>query len=184
MLPETIECSTFRLRPWRHEDADALVRHADNRAVWRNLWDTFPHPYTHADAERWLATAATDPPPEGTYAIEVDGEAAGTVALERGRDIERFSAEIGYWLGEAYWGRGIVSEAVGRVTEVALAEPGLVRVFAPVFGWNARSMRVLERNGYTREGVLRRAGFKDGALIDRVLYARTRDSAHPYVPVP
>lgn len=106
----------------------------------------------------------------------------GTVSLERGRDIERYSAEIGYWLGEAYWGRGIVSEAVGRVTALALAEPDLVRVFAPVFAWNARSMRVLERNGYAREAVLRRAGVKDGVVIDRVVYARTRPSDHPYVP--
>ena len=104
------------------------------------------------------------------------------MSVERRRDIERLSAEVGYWLGEAYWGRGIVSEAVGRVTEVALAEPDLLRLFALAFAWNERSMHVLERNGYVREGVLRRAGYKDGVVIDRVIYGRTRDSAHPYTP--
>ena len=181
MLPAVVECSTFRLRAWAAGDRAALVRHASNRAIWRNLWDAFPHPYTEADADRWLAVAAADPPPEGTYAIDVGGEAVGTVSLARGHDIERYSAEIGYWLGEAHWGRGIMTEAVERVTALALGEPELVRVFAPVFAWNTRSMRVLERNGYVREAVLRRAGVKDGVVIDRVIYARTRLSDHPYV---
>lgn len=171
MLPQVIECSTFRLRRWRHGDAAALVRHADSRAVWRNLWDAFPHPYT-----------AADPPPEGTYAVEVGGEAVGTRSLERRRDIERLSTELGYWLGEAHWGRGIMTEAVGRATELAFARTDLIRVVAPVFAWNARSMRVLVRNGYVREGVLRRAGYKDGVVLDRVIFACTRESAHPYAP--
>ena len=183
MLPAIIECSSFRLRPWRPEDKPTLVRHANNRAISRNLWDAFPHPYTEADANRWLATAAAEPPPPGMYAIEVEGEAAGTISLDRRRDIERLSAEIGYWLGEAYWGRGIMSEAVGRVTELAFAETDLVRIFALVFAWNPRSGRVLERSGHAREGVLRRAGVKDGVVFDRVIYARTRESEHPYVPV-
>jgi RimJ/RimL family protein N-acetyltransferase len=178
-----IDCSTFRLRPWRLTDKTSLVRHADNRNIWRNLWDAFPSPYTEADADRWLALAVADPPIEGVYAIEVDGEAAGTISIERRGDIERYSAEIGYWLGERYWGKGIVSEAVARVTELALSEPDLIRLFAPVFAWNVRSMRVLERNGYAREAVLKRAGYKDGVIIDRVIYAKTRVSPHPYVAV-
>lgn len=183
MLPTVIDCSTFRLRPWRADDRASLLLHADNWAVARTLRDLFPHPYTEADADAWLSFAAADPAPEGIYAIEVDDRAVGCLALERGRDVERLTAEIGYWLGEAYWGRGIVSEAVARVTELAFAEPDLVRIFAPVFGGNARSMRVLERNGYVREAILRRAGFKDGVIFDRVIYARTRESAHPYVEV-
>jgi RimJ/RimL family protein N-acetyltransferase len=181
MLPSVIDCSAFRLRPWRADDRASLLRHADNRAVARTLRDRFPHPYTGADADAWLAYAAAEPAPEGIYAIEVDGEGVGCVALERGNDIARLTAEIGYWLGEAYWGRGIVSEAVARVTELALEEPGLVRIFAPVFAGNVRSMRVLERNGYVREAILRRSGFKDGAVFDRVIYARTRESSHPYI---
>jgi RimJ/RimL family protein N-acetyltransferase len=182
VLPAVIECATCCLRPWRHTDKASLLVHADNPRIARNLRNIFPYPYTADDADRWLAVAAADPWPAGIWTIEVDGEAAGSIGLHRLADVECRSAEIGYWLGEAHWGRGIVSEAVGRVTELALSEPDLVRVFAPVFAWNVASMRVLERNGYTREAVLQRAGFKDGAVFDLVIYARTRESPDPYVP--
>lgn len=183
MLPVTITCANCTLRPWEQADKASLLRHANNRNVWRNLRDIFPHPYTEVHADEWLARAAARPAPEGLYAIAVDAAAVGTIAIHRGSDVDRFSVELGYWLGEEFWGRGIATAAVGRVTEAALAEPDVLRVFAPVFSWNLRSMRVLERNGFVREGVLRRAGFKDGHVIDRVLYARTRESDHPYSPV-
>lgn len=180
MLPPVIECSTFQLRPWVASDLESLLEQANNRNVWRNLRDLFPHPYTVADAHKWLEFA-TSAAAEGTYAIDVAGKAVGTISVERGSEIEQFAAEIGYWLGESYWGRGIVSEGVGRVAQLALADPGIVRLYAPVFAWNARSMRVLENNGFVRECIMRKAGFKDGTLIDRVIYARTRESDHPYI---
>ena len=182
MLPSVIECTTCRLRPWRLDDKPSLLRHADNPRVARNMRNIFPHPYTPDDADRWLAVAAADPWPEGIWTIEVAGEAVGGVGLHRQRDVECCSAEIGYWLGEAHWGRRIVTDAVARVTTLALAEPDLVRLYAAIFAWNAASMRVLERNGYVREAVLKQAGFKDGTLFDCVIYARTRESALPYVP--
>lgn len=182
MLPREIDCGPCRLRPWRHSDREALLLYADDRRVWRNLRDAFPHPYTAADADEWLAHAGGEHPPEGTWAVDVDGVAAGTVSLHRGRDEERCVAEIGYWLGEPFWGRGIATAAVRAATEAALAEPGVYRVFAGVYAWNPASMRVLEKAGYLREGVMARAVFKDGVLGDRVLYARTRDPGLPYVP--
>jgi len=181
MLPTVIDCSRCRLRPWAASDKAALVRYANNRNVSRSLRDVFPYPYTDADADRWLARVAGSAAPPGVYAIEVGGEAAGTLAVERQTDVERLSAEIGYWLGEPFWGRGIVTEAVGRVTALALAEDDILRLFASVFAWNAASMRVLEKNGYVGEAVLRRSGFKDGAVFDRVIYARVKESAHPYI---
>lgn len=184
MLPREIDCGPCRLRPWRRSDRDALLRYADDRGVWRNLRDHFPHPYTGHDADEWLAHAADEPTPEGTWAVEVDGVAAGTVSLHRGRADERCAAEIGYWLGEPFRGRGIATAAVGAATEAALAEPGLFRVFATVFAWNPASMRVLEKAGYLREGVMVRGAVKDGVLVDRVLYARTRDPGLPYAPAP
>ncbi|MDF1505331.1 GNAT family protein [Roseisolibacter sp. H3M3-2] len=184
MLPAILECRACVLRPWRADDLPALLRHADDRDVARNLRDRFPHPYTAADGEGWLAHVAGDPPREGAWAVDVGGEAVGGIALHRGDDVARLSAEIGYWLGRAHWGRGVMTEVVGRVTDAALAEPDLVRLHAPVFAWNAASMRVLERNGYVREGVMRRAGVKDGVVMDQVLYARTRESPHPYVAAP
>ena len=163
-----------RIRDWRLDDVDALLRHADNRRVWRNLKDRFPHPYTRMDAERWL-TDVSARWPRTHFAIEVDGEAAGAIGLEPQADVFRQSAEIGFWLGEAHWGRGIATEAVQAVTELAFNGLGLCRVFAGVFEWNPASMRVLEKAGYACEGRLRRSVTKDGRTIDQVLYARVKE---------
>lgn len=182
MLPVEIPLTRSHLRPWRDSDRAALLRYANDRAVWRNLRDLFPNPYTERDADAWLSFAAAEPSPPGLYAIEVDGEAVGTIGLEPGRDIERWCWEVGYWLGQPFWGRGVVTEALQAVTEAAFREPDLVRIHAPVFSWNRRSMRVLEKAGYRREAVLVRGGIKDGTVIDRVIYARTRDTGLPYVP--
>ena len=182
LLPTSIPLAKSSLRPWRLSDRASLLRYANDRAVWRNLRDLFPHPYTEAAADDWLSFAAATPAPSGIYAIEVEGEAVGTIGVTPGRDIERWSWEIGYWLGQPFWGRGIVTESVQAVTDAAFQEPELVRVFAPVFSWNVRSMRVLEKAGYRREAVLVRGGIKDGTVIDRVIYARTRDTGLPYAP--
>src|SRR5688500_12648936 len=103
------------LRPWRAEDADSLCRHANDRQLWLNLRDRFPHPYTRADAENWIEFAGPANPLTN-FAIEVDGEAAGGIGLILHGDIERTSAEIGYWLGRQHWGRGIMSAAVAAIT--------------------------------------------------------------------
>ena len=160
------------LRPWREDDIGALVRHANNRQVWINLRDRFPHPYTAEEAQRWLQRAS-QLEPETAFAIEIGGEAAGGIGLELQQDIERLSAEIGFWLGQAHWGKGIMTNALQFVSERALSG-SLVRLYASVLEWNPVSMRVLEKAGYQREGVLRKAAFKDGRLADRVLYARVR----------
>lgn len=182
MLPREIPLGRSLLRPWRWSDRAALLRHANDRAVWRNLRDVFPHPYTEADADAWLGHAAGDPAPAGLWAIEVDGEAAGTIGLTPGHDVERWCWEVGYWLGQPFWGRGIVPEALRAVTEAAFREPGVIRVHAPVFSWNRQSMRALEKAGYRREAVLARGAIKDGTVVDRVVYAVTRDTGLPYVP--
>lgn len=162
------------LRRWRAGDAAALVRHANDAAVARNLNDGFPHPYTPADAAAWLERAAGNPL---HWAIEVEGEACGDVGLRPGEDIGRVTARIGYWLGRAHWGRGIASEALAAASERAFAELGLQRLEACVFPWNPASARVLEKCGYQREAVLRQAAIKGGALHDLWLYARLRNGA-------
>jgi RimJ/RimL family protein N-acetyltransferase len=149
------------------------VLHADNRAIWRNLRDRFPHPYTDADAQGWLARNATASP-STHWAIEVDGQAAGGIGIDMGEDISARTGEFGYWLGERFWGRGIMSAAVRAVADYAFSQLDVERLQAGVFEWNPASMRVLEKCGFLREGVLRRAVFKDGCLIDAVLYARVR----------
>jgi RimJ/RimL family protein N-acetyltransferase len=167
----TLEGIRCTVRAWRKSDAESLVVHADNINVAKYLRDRFPHPYTKQDARAFLkhAVAADDPT---NLAIEVDGAAVGAVGYVPGRDVERFSAEIGYWLGEACWGRGIATEAVALVTAHAFADMKVLRMFALPFADNPASVRVLEKAGYAREGLLRSSCVKYGEPKDQLLYAR------------
>jgi RimJ/RimL family protein N-acetyltransferase len=159
------------VRPWRVTDLDALVRHANDFEVARQLRDRFPHPYTRQDAQTFLrhATGAAD---QANLAIEVSGEAAGAIGYVAGSDVERFSAEIGYWLGRQYWRRGIVTEALMLVTEDVFARLNLLRLFALPFADNTGSIGVLEKAGYAREGLLRSSSVKHGVPRDQFIYAR------------
>jgi RimJ/RimL family protein N-acetyltransferase len=168
-----LQVAAALVRSWRAGDAPALARHANSRAVWRNLRDRFPHPYTLADAQAWL-TRRVAADPETNFAIEVGGEACGGIGLELLDDVARGSAEIGFWLGERVQGRGIGSAVVPAFTQWALDRFQLHRIHAAVFAWNPTSMRVLEKAGYVREGVLRRSAVKDGQVIDTALYAIVR----------
>jgi [ribosomal protein S5]-alanine N-acetyltransferase len=151
-------------------DATALVKHADNLNVARHLRDRFPHPYTPADARRFLESIVVARPIT-TFAIDVSGEAIGGIGFSPGTDVERFSAEIGYWLAEPFWGRGIATEALRLVSDYAFASCNVLRLFALPFADNARSTRVLEKAGYTCEGILRASSVKFGAPRDQALYA-------------
>jgi RimJ/RimL family protein N-acetyltransferase len=166
-----LECGSAIVRDWRNTDRESLVRHANNRKVWRNLKDRFPHPYTDADARAWLGLARTNPGVTG-WAIEVGGEAAGGIGLLPLSDVHVRCAHIGYWLGEAHWGRGIMTAVVHAVSGQAFLGGRLLRLEAPVFAWNPASMRVLEKCGYAKEGVMRKSVVKDGEVIDSVLYAK------------
>jgi [ribosomal protein S5]-alanine N-acetyltransferase len=165
------DCGSSIVREWRASDRASLLRFANNRRVWRNLRDRFPHPYTDQDADSWLGLARSDPAKTG-YAIEVDGLAVGGIGVEPLGDVYVKCAHVGYWLGEPYWGRGIMTDAVRTVSDDALANRGFLRLEAPVFAWNPASMRVLEKCGYRREAVMRKSVFKDGEVIDSMLYAR------------
>ena len=168
-----LELGRCTLRPWQRSDVDSLVRHANNRNVWRNLRDHFPHPYTRSDARRWIRACLAQEP-KMHFAVAVDGAAVGGIGFRLGEDVHRISAEIGFWLGEELWGRGIMSEAVPAVTGHGFSRFGLQRIHAAVFEWNPATMRVLERSGYTREARLRNSVLKDGRIIDQILYAKTR----------
>jgi ribosomal-protein-alanine N-acetyltransferase len=159
------------IRSWRTADVAALVRHANNPDIARQLRDRFPHPYSRGNAHAFLraATAAGEP---SNLAIEVNGEAAGAIGYVAGTDVERHSAEVGYWLGEAYWNRGVVTEALVLLTEHLFATSSLLRLFALPFADNAGSIRVLEKAGYAREAILRSSSVKNGIPRDQALYAR------------
>lgn len=194
-----IEFPGGTIRPWLATDAADLARLADNRAVWRNLRDGFPNPYARKDARAWIrAVTRTVPylhfaivagpaagggpgqgdedgvgPRRGVRGSGVPGQAlAGGIGLILQTDIHAGSAEIGYWLGQPYWGRGIMSAALAAFTAFAFDEFRLRRLYAMVLEWNPASMRVLEKCGYAREGRLSKSALKDGTVADEFLFAR------------
>jgi [ribosomal protein S5]-alanine N-acetyltransferase len=163
------------LRPLRVSDAAAIARHANNINIARHLRDRFPHPYHEQHARDFIAAVSEGENAGTTLAIEVDGEAAGAIGFIKGSDVERYAAEVGYWLSETHWGRGIVTEALILLTAEIFARRELLRLFALPFADNAPSVRVLEKAGYTREGVLRASAVKYGRPRDQILYARINE---------
>lgn len=168
-----IECDRCVIRNWQPSDEAALVAAANNRNIWRNLHHRFPSPFTQADAMAWFSLLAAMKEPTH-WAIEVDGVATGGIGVDLGEGIYGKSGLFGYWLAERHWGRGIMTVAASAAAQYAMSHFELTRLEAPVFAWNPASMRVLEKAGFEREGILRKSAFKDGQLIDQVLYALVR----------
>lgn len=172
---ERIEGDGFVLRAWRTSDADDLVFHANDAQVAQGLNDRFPHPYTTEDAHAFLASALHDA--HGmAWAIEINGQACGGIGVRPGEGVEGHSADLGYWLGRAYWGEGIATAAVSALVPHALRELSLYRLQARVLDGNEASMKVLERCGFVREATLSRAAVKNGKLLDLHVHAITRDT--------
>ena len=162
-----------KVRSWRWQDRDSIVHHANNRNVWLNLRNRFPHPYTIDDAKAWLERVINHTP-ETNFAIAVDDEAVGGIGYILQVDVAYRSAEIGYWLGEEFWGRGLATNALKAVTDLAFMQHDICRLYAHVFEWNTASARVLEKAGYIVEGRLKKSVTKDGKTIDQLMYAITR----------
>jgi RimJ/RimL family protein N-acetyltransferase len=168
-----IEAGLCMLRPWRDDDIEALPAIADDPDVARYLADRFPHPYTREDARGWVSLTR-QPHHAGFFAIEVAGELAGGAGYEPFHAERRFTANIGYWLGRAFWGRGIATAAVRALADFALEKRGVLRLEALVYAPNVASLRVLEKAGFEREGVMKKAIVKHGEVLDAYLYAKTR----------
>lgn len=160
------------LRPYRMADLDELVRLADNVKVWRNLTDLFPHPYTRESAFDWIQHCLDSAPPVRDFAIEVDGHYAGGAGAQPKQDVLRRNVEVGYWLGEEFWGRGIATDACALISAYALKTFRPVRLEATVFAWNPRSGRVLEKNGFHLEARHEARISKGGEITDELMYAR------------
>lgn len=161
------------IRQWADTDLNNLVTYANNIAVWNNLRNYFPSPYTEEDGKVWLEKMKTDSPIVN-LAIDLDGEAIGGIGLILNSDVYTYSAEIGYWLGEPYWNQGIATEAVRQMLEYCHYYFDIVRIYAEVFEINKASMRVLEKNGFYLEGVRRKAVFKNNVLMDDYIWVRLR----------
>ena len=163
--------SMLVLCSYRESDVERLVALANSENVSRYLVDTFPHPYTKADADWWIATGSQE---NGavTKVIEWRGEFVGSVGTTPQRGWRSHIAEIGYWLSEAYWGRGIATSALQKMSAIAFEELGFDKLFAPVLAPNRASMKVLEKNGYFLEGILKGEVVKSGQVFDIHHYAK------------
>lgn len=169
----TLSHNDIQLRPFRPTDAPVLATLANNPLIAQNLRDYFPYPYALEDAQAFIE-AHLDDDPCLTFAIVYQAQLCGAITLIPQEDIKRLSAEIGYWIGEAYWGKGIASQAVQMMTTLGFEQLQLVRIYAGIFEFNHASMRVLEKNGYQCEGILKKALVKRGSIWDEHLYAITR----------
>ncbi len=169
-----LKLKTCTIRSWSSGDEESLVRQANNYKIWRNVRDRFPHPYTMEDARAWIEYASIEEP-KTNFAIVVDGAAVGGIGLVFQTDIYHRSAEIGYWLGEEFWGRGIMSEAVQGLAEWAFDNFDLSRIYAGVLEWNPASMRVLEKAGFQFEARLRKSVTKEGRTMDDFIYSVVRE---------
>jgi [ribosomal protein S5]-alanine N-acetyltransferase len=167
-----IEPGDWQLREWAPTDEAALVKYANNIKIWENVRDVFPYPYTSLDAQEWIDRASQRP--ITNFAIALPAEAIGGVGFVLQEDIYSRSAEIGYWVGEPFWGKGIATSALGALVRFAFSNFDLVRLYATVFEWNTASARVLEKNGFELEGRLAKSVTKKGATIDSLLYALLR----------
>jgi ribosomal-protein-alanine N-acetyltransferase len=165
--------TTCVVRDWQMDDLPALVRYANNVQIAANLRDRFPHPYTEAAGRGWLEFLQTATP-LSVWAIDVEGEAVGCIGLQLQEDVERVSAELGYWLGEPFWGRGITSEAARAVTAQAFDAFSLTRVYALPFADNIGSIRVLEKAGFALEARLPRSAIKGGVIRDQLMFGAYR----------
>ena len=169
-----IDLLHFKLRPWHPDDARALVKHANNPRVASNLRDGFPYPYALSDAKKWLKMVGENRE-DIILAIEINGEATGGIGLHGLKDVYRYNGEIGYWLSEKHWGRGIMSDAVAAMVVHAFTKTSWLRLFACIYENNPSSMKVLEKNGFKPEAIHRKAVMKEGKLMDEHLYALLKD---------
>ena len=172
--PMELDAGVCRLRPFGPADRAGLVLIANDPQVWCNLTDRFPHPYTDADAAAWVAVCQAQEGPTRNLAVEVDQHLAGGAGLELRGGERTGTAEVGYWLGTRYWGRGLATAALRALSAYAFETFDLVRLEASVFGWNPASARVLEKVGFQLEGRLLQAVVKDGDRTDLLQYGLLR----------
>jgi RimJ/RimL family protein N-acetyltransferase len=162
---------TLLLRNWQLSDKTSLAIHADSINIWNNLRDYFPNPYTEKDAEAFIKSVINKGNPSVDFAIEINGEAVGGIGIVPQCDVERISAEIGYWLGEAYWNKGIMTSVVQEMVTYTFENFAITKIYAPVFDFNLASQKVLIKAGFEREAILKKAAIKNGRIIDLHYYS-------------
>ena len=161
------------LRPLADDDKEELTRLANNKKIWDNLRDLMPHPYTIDNAIFFINLTKKEEP-QMTFAIEYKGSLCGVIGLVAQQDVYKKTAEIGYWIGEPFWNKGIATKAVNLITGYGLNQLDLVRIHTGVFEYNTSSMKVLEKCGYNKEGVFEKAILKNGQIWNEHRYSKTK----------
>lgn len=164
------------IRQWKPSDAASLASALNNKKVLNNLRDGLPYPYTEKDAEDYINfILSSNPNDTFAYTIDVDGKAVGSIGAFRQGNIHRRTAELGYYLAEEYWGKGVMTEAVKQLCDKLFADTDILRIFAEPFVYNIGSRRVLEKAGFQFEGILKNNAVKNGKVIDMAMYALTKE---------
>ena len=165
-----------KIRKWQLSDAPALAAALSNRKILNNLRDGLPYPYTVHDGEDYIsAMLAADENETFAFAVTVDGEVIGSIGAFRQGNIHRQTAELGYYIAEEYWGRGIMTEAVGLLCDYVFSNTDIIRIYAEPFAHNIGSCRVLEKAGFQYEGTLRSNAVKNGEVTDMRMYSRLKE---------
>lgn len=168
-----IRLSKAVIRDFKMSDKTSIAKHANNRKIWRNVRNAFPHPYTIENAEWWLSSIIEEKV-RTKFAIVVDGNAIGGIGLEVKEDVYSKTMEFGYWIGEEYWGRGIITEAIRAISDYAFQHFDIMRLEAHVYHWNIGSMKALEKAGFEKEAILKKRVFKDGEYVDEHIFAKLK----------
>ena len=162
----------IKIREWRIEDKADLAENLNNVHVLNNLRDGLPYPYTEKDAEEYInAMLSSDKENTYAFAVTLDDQVIGSIGVFRCDNIHRRTAELGYYIGEKYWGNGYMTSAVRQICAYVFENTDIIRIFAEPFAKNVASCRVLEKSGFTCEGVLRKNAFKNGEFLDMKMYA-------------
>lgn len=165
----------FILRPWKASDINSLIKYANNWNIAKNLTNQFPHPYTIQDGKAFIEYATKDDPIH-IFAIEVNQEAVGGIGIHPQSDIFIKNAELGYWLGEPFWGYGIVSKAIKQIIQFGFSTFDIERIFARPYGTNFASQKILEKNNFLLEGRYNNILYKNGEYLDELIYAIRRSN--------
>ena len=160
----------FKLRPWKLDDLKDLVNYANNRKIAANLTDLFPHPYCEEDGSKFIKMTLKQSPTQ-VFAIEINQKASGSIGLHPQTDVHGKNMELGYWLAEDYWDKGLMTAAVQQITLYGFKTFDVNRIYARPFGTNIGSQKVLEKAGFKLEGRFNNAIFKNGIYLDEMIYA-------------
>ncbi len=174
--PFMLRDENITLRSLQNDDAPALTQLANNKKVWDNLRDVLPHPYTLEDAFFFINLTKQESP-HVSFAIDFEGSFCGMIGLVPQTDVYRKTAEIGYWLGEPFWNKGIATRAVKLITEYGFSQLDFTRIHTGVFEYNTSSMKVLEKNGYVQDGIFKKSIFKNDKICDEYRYSKLKSSS-------